>query len=60
MTEIPEVDQEEDDLKVSLGAVIFSDGTRVELKPSSVLLVVGPNNSGKSRSLSDIWTHLSA
>jgi energy-coupling factor transporter ATP-binding protein EcfA2 len=60
MTEIPEIYQEEDDLKVSLGAVIFSDGTRVELKPSSVLLVVGPNNSGKSRSLSDIWTHLSA
>jgi len=46
-------------LEVSLSEITFSDGTVVPLQPSSVLLLVGPNNAGKSRALRDIWERLS-
>jgi hypothetical protein len=36
---------------ISLTGVIFSDGTHVPLEPTSCVLIVGPNNSGKSASL---------
>lgn len=37
-----------------LALLEFSDGTRVSLEPFSKVVVVGPNNGGKSRSLRDI------
>jgi AAA domain, putative AbiEii toxin, Type IV TA system len=41
-----------------VSALGFSDGTTVDLKPNSVVVVVGPNNAGKSRALRDILSHL--
>jgi len=41
-------------LRVSIHSLTFSDGTRVELKPDSILVIVGPNNSGKSQALRDV------
>jgi ABC-type branched-subunit amino acid transport system ATPase component len=37
-----------------LAAVEFSDGTSVPLPESGVLLLVGPNNAGKSATLRDL------
>ncbi len=35
--------------------LIFADGTAVSLKGDSILAVIGPNNSGKSTTLSEIY-----
>jgi ABC-type transport system involved in cytochrome c biogenesis ATPase subunit len=32
----------------------FSDGTNMPVKPRAIIVIVGPNNSGKSRALRDI------
>jgi energy-coupling factor transporter ATP-binding protein EcfA2 len=37
-----------------LDELVFSDGTSVELEPGEILLIVGPNSSGKSRALREI------
>lgn len=34
----------------------FADGTKIEISPDDIILFVGPNNSGKSRSLREIST----
>ena len=36
---------------VSISEIIFSDGSAVKCSPSDVLVLVGPNNSGKSEAL---------
>jgi hypothetical protein len=46
--------------RLSIKSITFSGGERVQLEPGSVLLVVGPNNVGKSRMLADLGTHLPA
>lgn len=47
-------------LELSLTSVTFSDGANVAMEPSSVLVIVGPNNAGKSQALRDIHSRLSA
>jgi energy-coupling factor transporter ATP-binding protein EcfA2 len=37
--------------QVSISQVTFSDGTTISLKPSDVVVIVGPNNGGKSATL---------
>lgn len=37
--------------RVAIKAVNFGDGTRVDFGPSDVVVIVGPNNAGKSASL---------
>jgi energy-coupling factor transporter ATP-binding protein EcfA2 len=39
---------------ITVKSMIFSDGTKIELEPSDVVVFVGPNNAGKSRVLTDI------
>lgn len=42
---------------VRLSSLSFSDGSSVPIPHSGVVAIIGPNNSGKSRALRDIWTH---
>lgn len=39
---------------VRVAELTFSDGTRVDLRDTDVIVIVGPNNSGKSCALRDI------
>ena len=45
---------------VSIDRLIFNDGTEVALNATDIVVFVGPNNSGKSRSLKDIFGLLSS
>lgn len=47
-------------LSVKLGTLVFNDGTQIEVPDAGVVLVVGPNNSGKSQTLRDILALSSA
>ena len=42
---------------VYIDAITFNDGTRVELNPDDIVLFVGSNNVGKSRSLVEIESY---
>lgn len=39
---------------ISLNSIVFNDGTEVNLSSTDIVVLVGPNNAGKSRSLKDI------
>ncbi len=39
-------------------SLTFSDGNKIELTPDSAVLIVGPNNAGKSLALREIVAHL--
>lgn len=39
---------------ISLNKIVFNEGTDVDLSPTDIVVLVGPNNAGKSRSLKDI------
>lgn len=41
-------------VQLQLSSITFRDGTEIALGPGSVLLVVGPNNSGKTSALREI------
>ena len=43
-----------DEPAVRVQSLSFSDGTTVSIDPSDVVVLVGPNNAGKSRALHDI------
>ncbi len=40
--------------RVNLDSITFSDGTTIPMPRSGVVVIVGPNNSGKSQALRDI------
>ncbi|WP_291767698.1 AAA family ATPase [Maricaulis sp.] len=40
--------------KINVSELTFSDGSVVDLRPDSKLILVGPNNSGKSQALRDL------
>ena len=44
---------------VTFKAVTFSDDTTIELEPTDVVVLVGPNNAGKSEALRELEAHLS-
>ena len=39
---------------VTFGSITFSDGTTIELDPADIVVLVGPNNSGKSLALREL------
>ena len=43
---------------VSFESVTFSDGTTISLDPTDVVVLVGPNNSGKSLALRELEGHI--
>ena len=45
---------------VWLSSVTFNDGTEIPLEPNERLLLIGPNNAGKSASLVGIFNWLQA
>jgi hypothetical protein len=46
-------------LRAHLTSVTFSNGLSINLNERSTVVIVGPNNSGKTTALSDIVSHLS-
>ena len=48
-----------DEPVVRVHSLLFSDGTTVSTNPSDVVVLVGPNNAGKSRALKEIEDHAS-
>ena len=40
-------------------SITFSDGTTITLEPTDVVVLVGPNNAGKSVALRELETHVS-
>lgn len=45
-------------ISVSLESITVNDGTEIEVPARGTILIVGPNNSGKSQALRDIASHL--
>ncbi len=43
---------------ISVDSIEMSDGTTVSVPHSGVVVFVGPNNSGKSLSLRNLYAHL--
>ena len=39
---------------VCFRSIVFSDGTRIDLQPTDVVVLVGPNNAGKSLALREL------
>ena len=46
------------DPAVTLESITFSDGTKITLQPTDVVILVGPNNAGKSVALREIEEHI--
>jgi hypothetical protein len=43
---------------IRIESIELNDGTSLELPDTGVMVVVGPNNAGKSSLLREVWTHL--
>jgi ABC-type transport system involved in cytochrome c biogenesis ATPase subunit len=43
---------------LTLKSLTFSDGTKLELSPDDIVVIVGPNNAGKSAALREIEGHI--
>lgn len=48
-------DVEQQKPKVFISQLLFNNDQSVEIKKNDIVVFVGPNNAGKSRSLRDIW-----
>ena len=46
------------DPAVTFESITFSDGTRIDLQPTDVIVLVGPNNAGKSVALRQLEQHI--
>ena len=46
------------DPAVTLQSITFSDGTTITLQPTDVVVLVGPNNAGKSAALRELENHV--
>ena len=55
--DLPAISSDEPTFRVQ--SLSFSDGTSVSINPSDVVVLVGPNNAGKSRALKEIEEHAS-
>lgn len=49
---------ENDQVGLCLTSLDFSDGTNVQVTPNGVIVLVGPNNSGKSEAIRNIAQHI--
>ena len=58
-TRLPrETDSATTDPAVTFESITFSDGTTILLEPTDVVVLVGPNNAGKSVALRELETHV--
>ncbi len=46
------------DASIWVSDITFKNGFKIQLKKNAIVVLVGPNNSGKSATLSDILSHL--
>lgn len=44
----------------SIESITFSGGSRIEFGANDLVVVVGPNNAGKSAAIREVWTRLQA
>lgn len=51
---------ESQQLRFCINSIIFFDDTKLELDPDTILIVTGPNNSGKSVLLSEIFAKITS
>ena len=47
------------DVCIRVSTLHFASGDKIDLEPDSIVLFVGPNGSGKTQSLRDIWSAFS-
>ena len=48
------------EVSVNVSTLTFASQDRISLPSDSIVVFVGPNSSGKTQSLKDIWLHLSS
>lgn len=58
ITKIPELNPTNSAPSVTFESITFSDGTTIELDPADVVVLVGPNNAGKSVALRELEGHI--
>ena len=58
IAEIPEVSPVDRSPSVMFESITFSDGTTIDLDPADVVVLVGPNNAGKSVALRELEEHI--
>ena len=58
--DVPQIEESDLDKYPSFtfASITFSDGTKIELEPTDVVVLVGPNNSGKSVALRELEEHI--
>jgi Predicted ATP-dependent endonuclease of the OLD family len=44
--------------RLSLSYIVFNNNLKIDLDPNSIVVFVGPNNSGKSQALRDMYNYL--
>ena len=54
MSEHPESSSYDSSLSVTFEYITFSDGTTIHLDPADIVVLVGPNNAGKSAALREL------
>ena len=54
----PESNPVDSSPSVTFESITFSDGTTIELDPADVVVLVGPNNAGKSLALRELEDHI--
>ncbi len=59
--DVPQIEESDLDKYPSFtfASITFSDGTEIKLEPTEVVVLVGPNNSGKSVTLRELEEHIS-
>ena len=58
-TDLPQkIDSVTTDPAFTFKSITFSDGTTITLEPTDVVVLVGPNNAGKSVALRELETHV--
>ena len=57
-SDLSHTDAEFESPSITFETITFSDGTPIELGPTDVVVLVGPNNAGKSVALHELEEHL--
>ena len=47
-------------VSLHLSKLTFASGDTLSLEPDSIVLFVGPNSSGKTQSLKDLWNQITS
>ena len=58
--DVPQIEESDldKDPSITFASITFSDGSEIKLKPTDIVVLVGPNNSGKSVTLRELEEHI--